>query len=219
MQITHQEARRLIQWRADQPLDFGEREMLNTHLRSCVVCAEYANEIQDTETTLRRTLGKHWDVKPLPLKLVDIKEKIIPNHKPSDFLATRSALVGMAVLFFFFAYWQFSSTHNGFRNPVHLGVPAIPTPSLPLTSTQNNFDNCQMRQYDVQPNDTVESLARRFLIAKEAIRDLNNLQADVDMLPNLLIIPVCELTPTGTTHPPTSTTNTPSLEFITYTPG
>lgn len=219
MQITHQEARQLIQRRADQPLDASNREMLNLHLRGCTVCAEYANEIQETEATLRITLRKQWDVRLLPLEVMDIRVKITPNSRPVDYMATRSALLGMAVLVFFFVFWQFTSTNNGLRNSAPIGVPVIPTPSLPLTSTQNNFDNCRMVQYAVQQNDTVESLSLRFLVSEQAIRDFNNLAADVDTLPVLLLIPACELTPTGTTNPPTSTTNTPSLEFITYTPG
>lgn len=219
MQITHQEARQLIQWRADQPLDASKREMLNLHLKGCTVCAEYANEIQETEAALRIALHKQWGVRLLPLEVMDIKVKITLNSRPVDYMATRSALLGMAVLVFFFVFWQFSSTNNGLRNSATIGVPVIPTPSLPLTSTQNNFDNCPMVQYEVQQNDTVESLAHRFLVSEQLIRDSNNLPADVDRLPSLLIIPVCELTPTGTTNPPTSTTNTPPLEFITYTPG
>lgn len=219
MQITHQEARQLIQRRADQPLDASNREMLNMHLKGCTVCAEYANEIQETEATLRITLRKQWDVKLLPLEVIDIKVNITPIGKPSDYMATRSALVGMAVLVFFFVFWQFTSTNNGLRNSATIGVPVIPTPSLPLTSTQNNFENCPMVQYEVQQDDTLESLAQRFLVSEPAIRDFNNMPAGADTLPGLVIIPVCELTPTGTTNPPTSTTNTPALEFITYTPG
>ena len=219
MQITHQEARQLIQRRADQPLHASKKEMLNMHLKGCTVCAEYANEIQETEATLRITLRKQWDVRLLPLEVMDIKVKITPNSLAADYLATRSALLGMAVLVFFIVFWQFTSTHNGLRNAATIGVPVIPTPSLPLTSTQNNFDNCPMVQYEVQRNDTAESLALQFLVSEQAIRDFNNLPAGVDTLPGLLIIPACELTPTGTTNPPTSTTNTPSLEFITYTPG
>jgi hypothetical protein len=219
MQITHQEARHLIQYRADQPLDTSKKESLNAHLRRCEACAEYANEVWETEATLRETLRKHWDVKLVPLDIRDIQVKSSPSTKSPEFLATRSALVGMAVLVCFFVFWQFTSTNTGFQNSVGIGVPAVPTPSLPLTSTQNNFENCQMLRYEVRQNDTVESLARQFLVSEESIKDLNNLQADVPMLPNVLLIPACELTPTGTTYPPTAITNTPSLELITYTPG
>ena len=219
MQITHQEARQLIQRRADQPLDESKREMLNMHLKGCTVCAEYANEIQETEATLRIALRKQWDVSPMPLEVMNIKVKITPNNKPTEYLATRSALVGMAVLVFFFVFWQFTYNPNGYQSPASIGVAVIPTPSLRLTSTQNNFDNCEMLQYEVRRNDTVESLARQFLVSENVIRELNNLKTDREILPSLLTIPACELTPTVTTYPPTSTTNTPALERITYTPG
>jgi hypothetical protein len=155
----------------------------------------------------------------LPREVLDIKVKLPPHSKAVDYLATRSALVGMAVLVFFFGFWQFTATNNGLRNSATIGVPVIPTPSLLLTSTQKSFDHCPMVQYEVQQNDTLESLTHRFLVSEMAIREINNLPAEVDTLPGLLLMPVCELTPTGTTNPPTSTTNTPALEFMTYTPG
>jgi len=219
MQITHQEAHHLIQFRADQALSATKKEILSSHLKECVECAEYANEIQETEATLRTTLRKHWNVHPLPLQVKDVKVKIIPNRNPLDLLATRSALVGMTMIFFFFVIWQFTSANNSFQNPMTVAVPVMPTPSLPLTSTRDTFDHCQMILYEVRQDDTLESIASRFSISENAIRDLNNLQSATATLPEKLNIPVCELTPTGTTHPPTSTTNTPALELITYTPG
>jgi hypothetical protein len=218
MQITHQEARSLIQFRADQVLNTLKKEMLNEHLRDCVECADYADEIQETEATLRITLKKHWNAHPQPLQVKDIKVKIIPSRELFDILTTRIALIGITLLFFIFAFYRFTSSNNSSYSSMPVGISAIPTPSLLLTSTQNNFNNCQMIRYEVRHDDTLEGIAHRFSASEQVIQDLNNLQADVVTLPTRLIIPVCELTPTGTTHPPT-VTNTPALELITYTPG
>lgn len=219
MQITHQEARHLIQARTDQALDAYKKEVLNIHLKDCIECADYANEVQETVTILRTTLQKQWNVQPAPLSVRDIKVKIISHPRLLDLLTTRSALVGLTVIFFFFALWQFTATNYGAPNSITVGVPVIPTPSLLLTSTQSNFAHCQMIRYDVGQDDTLASLARQYSISEEVIRDLNHLQPDMITLPTMLILPFCELTPTGTTHPPTSITNTPPLELISYTPG
>ena len=219
MQLTHQEARHLIQARADQTLDVYKKEELNAHLKDCIECAAYADEIQETVTTLRTTLQKHWNVRPTLLSVTDIKVKNISHPRLLDFLATRSALVGLTMAFFLFVLWQFTSTSPASENSITVRIPAIPTPSLLLTSTQSNFAHCQMIRYNVGQADTLASLARQYSISEDVIRDLNHLQADMITLPTMLILPVCELTPTGTTHPPTTITNTPPLELITYTPG
>jgi hypothetical protein len=218
--ITHQEARHLIQHRADQALDLHKKEILNAHLKDCVECADYANEIHDTEVMLQKTLRKHWNASPVPLQVRDIKARSISSGRLLENLATRSAVVGVTLLFFIFVYWQFTSPSYGSYSPMPIGISPIPTPSLPLTSTQNSFVDCEMIRYEVQPQDTVEGLARQFSTSEEKIMDLNGLKAEAAPLPKMLIIPACELTPTSTTHPPPSaTTNTPSLEAITYTPG
>ena len=219
MHITHQEARHLIQYRADHALSSAKKEVLNAHLKGCLECAEYANEIQETEATLRTTLRKHWEIHLLPMQVQVIKAKTKPHHKLFDFLTTRSALVGMTVVFFFFVFWQSTSTHSGFQNGMTAGVPVIPTPSLLLTSTQNNFENCRMIYHNVRRDDTLASVAHGYSVSEQAIIDLNYLEPAVVTLPATLIIPICDVTPTGTTHPAMSTTNTPVLEFITYTPG
>jgi hypothetical protein len=218
MEVTHQEARSLIQFRADQALNEDKMEMLAVHLKDCGECADYADEIQETELTLRTTLRKHWNVRPLPLEMKDIKAKLLPISWLNDLLTTRKALIGIMLLFFVFGFWQISSTRYNSSSRI-VGMSPIPTPSFLMTSTQNNFATCQKVRYEVHQNDSLESIARRFLVSKEAILIINNLQPNAATLPTELIIPLCESTPTGTTHPPASTTNTPSLEFISYTPG
>jgi LysM domain len=218
MQITHQEARHLIQLRADNHLIASDKEMLNAHLKECVECIDYANEIQETEAILRTTVRKHWNQHHVPLLTKVIKEKLFPTRRLFDLVPTRSALIGVTFLFFVFAFLQFNATHTESQSSVAIGISAAPTPSLLFTGTQNHFGNCQIINYPVNQDDTLESLARKFMVSTDVITELNHLQPDVVRLPVTLLMPACELTPTGTSHPPTFT-NTPSLEPITYTPG
>lgn len=218
MPITHQEARSLIQFRADQALNAHKNEILNAHLKNCTQCAGYANEIRETENLLRTTLQQHWNVRSLPIQVEDIKGTLLPSFGFRDLVTTRSALVVITMLFFVFGFLRFTSNNIGSSSSMTTGIPAIPTPLLLSTSTQHDFNNCAILPYEVQSEDTLKSIAKRFSISEESILNLNNLPSESVHLPVRLLIPICELTPTGTTHPPTFT-NTPSLELITYTPG
>jgi hypothetical protein len=217
--ITHQEARSLIQYRADQALDMQRREALHAHLEDCAECADYANQIHDTETALRMSLRKQWNVSQPRLNIGAIQAKITSRHTVLEFMTTRSALVGVALLFFVFAYWQFGASRNDAYSPMlPVGVSAVPTPSLLLTGTQAEFVHCQMMRYKVQPTDTLEFIALHFSVSEVAILNLNHLEPGILRLPELLTVPICKATPTSTGDAPTFT-NTPSLEPITYTPG
>ena len=217
--INHQEARSLIQYRADQALDMQRRDALHAHLADCVECADYANQIHDTETALRMTLRKRWNVSHPLLNTGDIRAKILSKHTALDFVTTRSALVGAVLLFFVFTYWQSGAPRNDANSPMlPVGVSAVPTPSLVLTGTQTEFMHCQMIRYEVQPTDTLETLALHFSVSEVAILKLNHLQRGNLRFPEMLTIPSCKVTPTSTSDAPTFT-NTPSLEPITYTPG
>ena len=218
MHITHQEARHLIHLRADNTLIASAKEMLNLHLKECVECLDYANEIQETEAILRTTVRKHLNEHYLPLSIRVIKEKLFPTRRLPALVPTRSALIGVTFLFFVFAFLQFTATHTVSQSSMAIGISAVPTPSLLFTGTQNHFGNCQMVNYQVRPDDTLENLARQFMVSENDIMDLNHLQPDVVRLPVTLLMPMCELTPTGTSHPP-AFTNTPSREPITDTPG
>jgi hypothetical protein len=217
--ITHPEARFLIHYRADQVLDAHQKEMLNAHLKDCVECAAYAHELQETEATLRTTLRKQWSAPLLPLRVMDIRERSITSGRFLDLLTTRSALIVVTLLFFIFVYSQFTPPTHGAYSPMPVGLSPIPTPSLPLTSTQTDLVNCPVLRYEVRQGDTLESLSRQFDASAAMIMDFNGLKAEAAPLPEVLLIPQCERTPTGTSHPPASATNTPALETITYTPG
>ena len=216
MQITHQEARHLIQLKADNTLIASDKEILNDHLRDCTECTGYANEIQETEAILRTTLRQHWTMHHVPLSISDIRANNFSYRRWLDIVTTRSALIGVTLLLSVFAFVQFSSSPLNSPGQLVMGASAIPTPSLLFTGTQNYFGNCQMIHYPVRQDDTLDGLARRFMVSKDVITEINQLQPDAARLPDKLLLPACELTPT--THPP-AFTNTPSLEAITYTPG
>jgi LysM repeat protein len=216
MPITHQEARHLIQLKADNTLIPSDKEILNDHLRDCIECTGYANEIQETEAILRTTLRQRWNLHHVPLSISDLSANNFSFRRWLDIVTTRSALIGVTLLLSVFAFVQFSSSPTNSVGQLAVGASAIPTPSLLFTGTQNYFGNCQMINYPVRQDDTLESLARRFMVSKDVITEINHLQPDVARLPDQLLLPACELTPT--TRPPTFT-NTPSLEAITYTPG
>jgi hypothetical protein len=216
--ITHQEAHDLIHRRADQALEAGHEAVLEEHLRACAECTVYASEVRATEEVVRTALRKHWNIQPLPLPVSGIRERNMQQVRWFDSLTTRTALVGVTLLFFLFAYSQFASPGYGASNGQPVGISPIPTPSLPLTSTQNSVEECELMRYEVRQGDTLKSLASKFSIPEEQIMELNDLPAAAP-LPKLMAIPVCEQTPTGTSFPSASTTNTPALETITYTPG
>lgn len=216
--ITHQEARKLIQQQADRALEAQYKAVLEAHLRTCTECDRYANEIRATEKALRTALRKHWTLQPLPLPVPGIRERSMHPGRLFASLTTRSALVGVALLFFMFVYSQFAASSYGAANGLLAGIPTIPTPSLPLTGTRNIFADCQLIRYEVRPGDTLRSLAGQFSVSEGQIMDLNDLTAAAP-LPELLSLPACEQTPTGTSHPPAPTTITPTSGTITYTPG
>jgi LysM domain-containing protein len=217
MQITHEEARQLIQFNTDHTLPLTKRELLDSHLKECVECTSYRQDMDAVGNTLQTTMRKHWSAQVRHLDVQIIREKLQPVSLSSNFLPTRGVLVGMVVLLFVLASWQFVNSNN---KPAMLvtNLSPIPTPSLLLTGTNSNLNNCQKMKYEVQQGDTLERLAQQFSTSIEAISQLNNLQS-TNIQPGMkLIVPVCDPTPTRTSRTPTLTI-TPMLEPITYTPG
>jgi len=217
MQITHEEAHKLIQFKADQALNSDSLNLLNAHLKACAECTEYSFAFQGMEKTLKGTMQKHWYVQPLPLSMDILQGKLKHRSGSNNYLGIRRALAGFAVMAFVFAAWQFTLSGKSPSSPV-IYAAQIPTPSLTGTSTQSEVDNCKKIEYEVRPHDTLESLAQQFLTSKEEIRELNNLFSE-DIQPAMkLLIPVCDQTPTGAFLPPTFTI-TPSLDISADTPG
>jgi len=219
MQITHEEAHRLIQFKADNGLNSNSEEKLSAHLKVCTECRTYADTIKDTESVLRRTLRKQWDLHPLPLQMDAIYAKVNARGNANIFMTTRTALIGIAFVMFAFITWQSLTANNNASLQPPLGtVPLIPTPSTQYTATNTLQNDCKEIKYIVQAGDTLESIARHFSASKESILFANHLTDEAIGPAQELLIPFCESTPTSTTRPPTFTI-TPNFETISNTPG
>jgi hypothetical protein len=218
MQITHEEARRLIHRKEDDRLNNAVETRLSAHLLACAECRSYQETIREAETVLRQTLQKQWNVHPLPLSMDVIFEKMNGRGRQAIFLATRTALVSTLVFLFAFITWQSMTNGVTAAQQTPLGaLPLIPTPAT-YTATNTLQTDCASVRYGVQDGDTLEGIARQFSVEPESILAANNLTSEPSSLPRELVIPICESTPTSTTHPPMFTI-TPSLETITTTPG
>ncbi|MFT3894717.1 MAG: LysM peptidoglycan-binding domain-containing protein [Anaerolineales bacterium] len=218
MQITHEEAHRLIQFKIDNSLNLAKEEILRTHLKDCVECEHYFDTLRETETALRQTLRKQWNVHPLPLQMDAIYGRVHSNPGVSILLSTRSALIGAVVVMFAFFAWQ-SVNNNTSPLQIPFGtLPMIPTPAAQFTATNTLQNDCKEIHYIVQPGDTVEGIAQHFSTSKELIIAANGLSTTEIRASDILVVSFCETTPTSTTYPPTLTI-TPVFETISTTPG
>jgi hypothetical protein len=220
MQITHAEARRLIQFNADDALDKREKITLSTHLKDCNECRAYAEEIKEVESILLPAMRRQWNLQPIPLFMDTIHVKRNTKTQTSIILATRTAVMGVVFLAFIFSVWQFTLSGRQNPTPLPVSIPPVPTPSTQSTSTKAMLQNCEGMMYVVQENDTLESIAYQFATSKEDILAANNMKAETVRMAMEIIIPVCNFTPTGTLNPTTSlaTTYTPSVSPTTFTP-
>lgn len=220
MQSTHEEARRLIQFKADGGLDPVSEERLHAHLAGCTECRTYRDSVKETESVLRQTLRNQWNARPLPLQMDAVLGKSYSKRSVTGYLTTRKALIGIVSMLFAFFAWQSMTAVTAPPQNLPATVPFVPTPSVQyqFTVTGTTRDDCREIRYVVKEGDTLDGIARQFSAPPEAILSANNL-AHVPLRPNQeLVIPACETTPTGTIHPPTITI-TPQLETISTTPG
>ena len=218
MQIKHEEARRLIQFKADNNLSASNEKNLSAHLEACKECRAYSNSLKETEAVLRQTMHKQWGIRPLPLQMDVIYAKLNSRGNINNFVTTRTALIGIAFVMFAFMTWQ-SITNNIPVMQSPLGtVPLIPTPSSQYTATNTLQSDCKEIKYVLQEGDTLESISQHFSVSKESILLANHLTDETLGSTRELVIPFCESTPTSTTHPPTFTI-TPIFEMISTTPG
>jgi LysM repeat protein len=223
MQITHEQARKLIQFSLDGLLLSAEKATLSAHLQDCMDCSAYANELKDVETTLLPVMKKQWDLRPIPLSIDVLIQNKNSRINASRLLATRTAMIGVAVVALFFSAWQFVVSGPVAPNQLTLVVPPMPTPSvLTAQSTNTNITSeiCEMVTYTVQGGDTLASIADRFSVSEDEIITINQLRSET-VGPSLeLVIPICNSTPTGTVNLATfTTTYTPIIKPTTSTPG
>jgi hypothetical protein len=221
MQITHDQAHRLIQLNIDALLSWQDKSVLSAHLQDCAECQIYASEIKEVDSILLPLLKRQWSSAPIPLSLDGLPG--VNNSKPGgrSFLTTRITALSVVVVALLFSVWQLMLSGAAAPGPVPISVPLIPTPSLPSvrsTSTTIDLKECQMLIYTVQQRDTLEEIANRFSVSKAKLRAANHLNAGTVTAGMELMIPICKSTPTGTFDALT-TTFTPILNPTTSTPG
>jgi len=218
MQISHTEAMRLIQFHADHALQDNKENILNEHLKECAECRAYAQQLNKLENILKNIMHKQWGLRPAPLSIAALVENKNGKKSSSALLVTRTALISVALLAFMLIGWQFTSASPTPTDGTQFEVLSIPTPSTQITVTTSSSKNCLQIHYQVQENDTLESIASHFATSKEIIMTLNNMFSETIQPNTELLVPLCDTTPTSTLHPPTFTI-TPFLDPTTSTPG
>jgi hypothetical protein len=222
-QITHEEARRLINFNADQPLDLNTGSILDAHLNECVECKKYASELSQLENHLRK-MKHNFYLRPTPLHL----HQIMYRSKGMDFgslnntMVTRITMLVMTFIVVSIISWQFLSSSLAGPAIPYTAIP-IPTPSKHfVTSTNADFIllNCNYVPYKIQQGDTLDGIALQFSVSKEAILDFNGMKEEEIKSSMQIKIPTCNHAPTVTIGISSSTiTITPQFEPITLTPG
>jgi hypothetical protein len=218
MQITHEEAHRLIQFDADDALKPYEKSNLVEHLQFCAECQTYAKSIRGIELLLRPLLQKNWNKEPPPLSVASVIGKRNQEVAQGAFLATRIAVIGMICMVFLFSVWQFSVSGETRPTLSVASIPPMPTPSVQFVNMTSTSSSCTGTVYRVKEEDTIEGIAQRYAVSKEDILTANNLSPAHLKVGMEVVIPTCTSTPTGTLNAPTST-NTPSTKPTTSTPG
>ena len=220
MSITHEEARKLIQFSSDEALKPQQLSMLEIHLKDCMECRIFAEEIKDVEDLLIPAMLRHWNFQPTPLSIEAITSRERFSLKPFRLLITRTAIISIVFAAFIFSAWEFSLSRDGNVTPMPISVLPIPTPSGQSTNTKSSVQSCEEMIYQVQENDTLEQIAAEFSASKEKIMASNHLSTEVIHIGMELLVPICNSTPTGTVHPSTLTTTfTPLAASPTSTPG
>ena len=221
MQITHDQARTLIQLDVDRALNRQQKTVLSEHLQDCPDCQRYAGEIEEVENILPPLMKRRWNVEPIPLSMEVLRGVRSPKTNAGHLLTTRIAALSVVVVALLFSVWQFMASNVTAYPPVPIGVPPIPTPSAQRprsTSTTISFEECQMLIYTVQQSDTLAGIAARFSVPEAEIRAANQLTTAAVGESMRLTIPLCKSTPTGT-FDPFPTTFTPMRSPTTSTPG
>lgn len=218
MQITHEQAHQLIQLNLDNVLNPEQSATLFAHLRDCLDCQSYANELKEVEALLYPVMTQRWTDQPAPLSIPVLMGKS-KQSSTVTFLTIRKAAMVLVLVALFFSAWQFVSSGPIIASPVPLAVPLVPTPSSPTAQLTSATEKCEMRAYSVQRDDTLAGIAARFSVPAEEIMAVNGLRTKALEPAMELLIPSCDSTPTGTVRPATlTTTYTPILASTTSTP-
>ena len=220
MQITHEEAHRLIQFHVDGELKTPQRNLLSSHLEQCAKCQQYADSIVKMESVLRPMLHRNWDRAPLPLSIGRLMERDQYKAVERVAVATRIAALAFVFLAFFAGVWNFTTSSLQTPTPLLQSVPVIPTPftSTVTAGTETGFESCTMVSYIIKKHDTLASIASQFAVPAQQIRQVNSMPNESVVTGQVLSIPICSSTPANPTASHT-TTFTPVLYSITTTPG
>jgi LysM repeat protein len=218
MEIPHEEARRLIEFNADNALNSEDKNILSMHLKTCVACRAYAEEIRNVESILLPVMKRQWDLRPIPLSIGDLKAKRGIKAPTSNLVAIRTALISFVFVVFAFSVWQFARPTARIPGLSPVIVSSVPTPSLESTNTSISPVGCYLVRYTVQAEDTLASIAEQFSLSKNEIITSNNLKTESIHTGITLMIPTCNFTPTGAAIETLPTTLTPVISSTTSSP-
>lgn len=224
-EMTHHQARTLLQISADRSLEPAERSALESHLAACNACREYAGQLSRLEYTLRENMHARWDGYRPALNRQAIKNKIQAKPvwtNPLSHLNALGKVTMMATLLL--GYLLIANLVRVGGTASKSGTPsALPTPNEPASTFLSNSPTpptqsatlqrtslpCETIPYIVQANDTLESIAVRHGITKEDILEYNK-EAD-SLFSNTIFtgmelnLPVCRSTPSYTASAGTNT--------------
>ena len=218
MQITHEQARKLIHFASDGIMSVSQKQSLDSHLAVCMECEQYAKSIHRMESTLRPLLQRQWSGQPVPLSMSVLTSRAYPKMTDSMILATRIAAVSVMFLVFMFSAWQFTLSKSISSNSISASLPPIPIPSTStqLVGTSTGTHQCAEIEYVVHENDSIEAIATRFRVSKEELIIANHMKTERVQIGMRLTIPDCNYTPTANVL---TTTFTPVFNPISSTPG
>ena len=216
-EITHQKAHDLMQASADQPLGAEEKSALGAHLAKCKECSDYAKSLAGLESRLRKSLHAQWDD-----HLPDLNQQAIMRPPLAkliwDSLFSQTNTMGKVTILaaLLLGYFMIANLFgiqlpiSGNETPTIVPIPnelaltlAISsTPSAQFSLTGLSMQACETFIYNVQANDTLESIAMQHGTTKEAILEYNqkytNLATNTVYTGMDLIIPLCKSTPSRT---------------------
>jgi LysM repeat protein len=217
MQISHLEARTLIQYSLDRSLNKEEKKVLEIHLETCNECITFANQVVRVEASLKSLATQYTSVQYTSL---DINTFTKQKNDRMVWLP-QFATVSIIFLLFLFGAWQFSRADLPPLVNLPLQGAPIPTPSVTLTNTNTFLKDCQNVNYIVKEGDTLKSIANQFNVSQEHIQIENGISSIHLKVGTELVFLVCNTTPSLTTNPPThitTTTFSPTTSLTAYTP-
>jgi hypothetical protein len=222
MSITHEQARQLLQLNMDHMLNPQEAATLSAHLRTCGECQRYENEIKEAENILVPIMKRQWDVQPVPLSITTLNRKSLLT-RTSPILTMRTAALTLVFMALFFSAWQFWISDSSEASLIPQSIPPVPTPAALTAQSPEvrlTVEGCALLPYIVQEHDTIAGIASQFSVSDALILEVNQIETN-EVHPGMeLLIPLCDFTPTGTSHAATfTTTHTPILYLTTSTPG